>query len=151
MTYVQRDIVEMLVKPPSRGSSSAELTSSSMISYLSCCALSALEMVLDTSIVERVIRLVDVAEHNGAFLLVSVLTTAPAARTGRCIGQLPNRSTDPPYALCVVVRHIRWTWPLSSRMSTASAVLAMVLLARVLLARHRVTETNLFRRHRYRI
>jgi hypothetical protein len=103
-------------------------------------------MVPDKFIVERVIGLVHVAEHNGAFLLVSVLTTAPAMRTGRCIGQLPNRSTDATYAVGVVVRHIRWTWPLSSRISTASAVLAMVSLAR-----HRVTEPNLFRRHRYRI
>jgi hypothetical protein len=39
-------------------------------------ALSALEMILDNFIVERVIGLVDVAEHNAAFLSVSVLTTA---------------------------------------------------------------------------
>ncbi|MGB6761659.1 hypothetical protein [Mycobacterium sp.] len=87
-------------------------------------------MILDNFIVERVIGLVDVAEHNAAFLSVSVLTTAPAMRTGRSIGQLPNRSTDATYAVGVVVRHIRWACPLSSRISTASAVLAIVMLAR---------------------
>jgi hypothetical protein len=43
-------------------------------------APSALEMILDNFIVERVIGLVDGAEHNAAFLSVSVLTTAPFAR-----------------------------------------------------------------------
>jgi hypothetical protein len=37
-------------------------------------------MILDNFIVERVIGLVDGAEHNAALLSVSVLTTAPFAR-----------------------------------------------------------------------
>ena len=37
-------------------------------------------MILDNFIVVRVIGLVDGAEHNAAFLSVSVLTTAPFAR-----------------------------------------------------------------------
>jgi hypothetical protein len=40
-------------------------------------------MNLDTFIVERVIGLVDVAEHNAASLSVSVLTTAPAISQAR--------------------------------------------------------------------
>jgi hypothetical protein len=40
-------------------------------------------MILDNFIVEQVIGLVDVAEHNAAILLMSVLTTAPAiSQTG---------------------------------------------------------------------
>src|ERR1700688_4512182 len=39
---------------------------------------SALEMILYNFIVERVIRLVDVAEHDAALSSVSVTTTAPA-------------------------------------------------------------------------
>jgi hypothetical protein len=48
-------------------------------------------MKLDNFIVEQVIGLVDVAEHNAAFVSVSVLTAArpPFCKTGRsrCIGR----------------------------------------------------------------
>jgi hypothetical protein len=54
-------------------------------------------MILDNFIVARVIGLVDVAEPNAAFLLVSVLTTAPAISQDSSIalhrspGTLPTR------------------------------------------------------------
>jgi hypothetical protein len=47
-------------------------------------------MILDNLIVEQVIGLVDVAEHNAAFLSVSVLTTAPAISQDSSIA--PHRS-----------------------------------------------------------
>ena len=56
-------------------------------------------MILDNFIVERVIGLVDGAEHNAAFLSVSVLTTAPAISQDSSIalhrspGTLPTRNT----------------------------------------------------------
>jgi hypothetical protein len=54
-------------------------------------ALSALQMILDNFIVEPVIGLVDVAEHNAAFLSVSVLTTArPRFRSRRIRPIAPN-------------------------------------------------------------
>jgi hypothetical protein len=62
--------------------------------------LSALEMILDTLIIQRVIELVDVAEYNAAFASVSDLTTALGiSQDGsiglRCIGRwqhLPCRA-----------------------------------------------------------
>src|SRR6185312_11992167 len=56
-----------------RGASGVEVGNSSHR------ALSALGMILDNFIVVRVIGLVDGAEHNAAFLSVSVLATAPFA------------------------------------------------------------------------
>jgi hypothetical protein len=54
-------------------------------------------MILDNFIVVRVIGLVDGAEHNAAFLSVSVLTTAPFARqldrAASVAGTLPTRCT----------------------------------------------------------
>jgi len=56
-------------------------------------------MILDNFIVERVTGLVDVAEHNAAFLSVSVLTTAPTISQDSSIalhrspGTLPTRCT----------------------------------------------------------
>jgi hypothetical protein len=47
-------------------------------------------MILDNLIVEQVIGLVDGAEHNAAFLSVSVLTTAPAISQDSSIA--PHRS-----------------------------------------------------------
>src|SRR6476661_10253304 len=50
----------------------------------------------------------------------NVATAMMWRRTRRSIGQLPNRSTDARYGVGVVVWHIRWAWPLSSRTSMGS-------------------------------
>jgi hypothetical protein len=47
-------------------------------------------MILDNFIVEPVIGLVDGAEHNAAFLSVSVLTTAPAISQDRAASAAGN-------------------------------------------------------------
>ena len=53
-------------------------------------ALSALEMILYKFIVERVIGLVDGAEHNAAFLSVSVLTRRDRGRRQAGRGRRPR-------------------------------------------------------------